>query len=153
MSFKKVFTYNKVHCTPLSTLNQNVEYIVASTRKNISKNLNEPRSSLHVQADLHGENQTLDRVPNAQSSEKTFSHLEYSASQKRKYIENQEIVSLATTIDGIETFVEATVLCDDGENVSLTYTHPIFGINVTSVKSRLLILPHKPTEGIFYGDI
>ena len=113
MSFKKVFTYNKVHCTPLSTLNQNVEYIVASTRKNISKNLNEPRSSLHVQADLHGENQTLDRVPNAQSSEKTFSHLEYSASQKRKYIENQEIVSLATTIDGIETFVEEIGLLHD----------------------------------------
>lgn len=126
---------------------------MASTRKNISKNLKEPRSSLHVQADLHGTNQNLDRAPNENSREKTFSHLEYSASQKRKYIENQEIVSLATTIDGVETFVDAAVQCDDGENVSLTYTHPIFGINVTSVKSRLLILPHIETEGIFYVDI
>lgn len=120
-----------------------------SVRAKYSKNSTESRISSNNQS----ENQSLDRVPNAQSSEKTFSHLEYSASQKRKYIENQEIVSLATTIDGIETFVEATVLCDDGENVSLTYTHPIFGINVTSVKSRLLILPHIETEGIFYGDI
>lgn len=126
---------------------------MALTRKNISKNLNEPRSSLHVQADLHGTNQNLDRVSNASAREKTFSHLEYSASQKRKYIENQEIVSLATTIDGIETFVESTVLCDDGENVSLTYVHPIYGVKVTSLKSRLEILPHIKTEGIFYGDI
>lgn len=126
---------------------------MALTRKNILKNSRASRISAQVSLPTHGTNQNLDRAPNENSREKTFSHLEYSASQKRKYIENQEIVSLATTIDGIETFVEATVLCDDGENVSLTYTHPIFGINVTSVKSRLLILPHIETEGIFYGSI
>jgi len=120
-----------------------------SVRAKYSKNSTESRISSSNQS----ENQSLDRVSNKPRSEKLNHTLEYSAPQKRKYIENQEIVSLATTIDGVSTFVSATVHCDDGDQVSLTYTHPIYGVEVTSVKSRLLILPHKPTEGIFYGDI
>lgn len=71
--------------------------------------------------------------------------------QKRKYIETNEIVSLTTTIDGVSTFVDAFVMCDDGVFVSLNYYHPIYGNKITKVVSRLDVLPRIQTEGKFYA--